>query len=89
MALSGALNDTFDAVRSYAGSFTWGPLVSLSRNAVLSLLSRIEEGQLVVTDTDGTITICGAPKPSGRPRTELTVQKDAFWVRLLLFADMV
>ncbi len=89
MVLSSVMNGTFDAVRGYAGSFTWGPLVSLSRNAVLSLLSRIEEGQLVLTDTDGTVTICGAPKPNGRPRTELSVQKDAFWVRLLLFADMV
>lgn len=81
---------TFDSLRSYLGSFTWGPFVKLSRSTVLGLLSRIEVGQLVVRDSDGTVTICGQPCiKDGSPRTELRVSKEAFWVRVMLFADMV
>ena len=64
--------------------------MKLSRNTVLGLLGRIEVGQLVVIDSDGTVTLCG--KQDGKnetPRTELKVLKEAFWVRVLLFADMV
>ncbi|MCJ1395389.1 hypothetical protein MMC18_008273 [Xylographa bjoerkii] len=89
MLLTSAITGTLDAVRGYAGSWTWGPVVDLSRSAVLSLLKRVEVGQIVVTDLNGTVTICGSPKPKdGSPRTELKVLKEAFWVRLLLFADM-
>lgn len=81
---------TFDSVRSYVGSFTWGPFVKLSRSTVLALLSKIELGQLIIEDTDGTVTICGLTGANdGAPRTELHVLKEAFWVRLMLFADMV
>ena len=65
-------------------------MVQISRSTVLSLLQRIEVGQLLVTDTDGSITTCG--HIDGRdqvPRTGLKVLKEAFWIRLLLFADMV
>jgi len=81
---------TFDSVRSYVGSFTWRPFVNLSRSTVLGLLGRIEIGQLVVKDADGTVTICGRTGVNdGAPRTELRVLKEAFWVRVMLFADMV
>lgn len=81
---------SLDSVRSYVGSFTWGPFVQLSRSTVLGLLSRIEIGRLVVTDSDGTVTICGNPGiKDGSPRTELKVLKEAFWIRAMLFADMV
>ena len=81
---------TFDSLRSYLGSFTWDPFVKLSRSTVLALLSRIDVGQLVVRDTDGTVTICGNPGiKDGSPRTELRILKEAFWVRVMLFADMV
>ncbi len=81
---------TFDSLHSYLGSFTWGPFVNLSRSTVLGLLSRIEVGQLVVRDSDGTVTICGQPgSKDASPRTELRVSKEAFWVRVMLFADMV
>ncbi|KAL8944326.1 MAG: hypothetical protein Q9216_000511 [Gyalolechia sp. 2 TL-2023] len=80
---------SFDAARSYLGSFTWGPLVRLSRAAVLNLLSRVNTGHVVVIDTDDSETICGERWPKeGVPSTELKVLKEAFWVRLLLFADM-
>ncbi|MCJ1277571.1 hypothetical protein MMC21_005384 [Puttea exsequens] len=80
---------TFDALRSYAGSLTWGPFVKLSRSTVLALLSRIQNGQLFVRDCDGSVTICGERgAKNGSPRTELNVLNETFWVRVMLFADM-
>lgn len=44
----------------------------------------------MVTDCDGTVTLCGSPSiKDGSPRTELKIMKEGFWVRALLFADMV
>jgi len=84
------LNHPFEILRTYAGSFTWQPLVRFSRGIVLSLLRRIAIGQIVVRDSDGAVTICGAPQvKDGTPRSELRVLKETFWVRALLFADMV
>ena len=81
---------TFDTLHSYLVSFTWGPFVNLSRSTVLALLDRIEVGQLVIRDCDGTVTVCGQPGIiDASPRTELRVSKEAFWVRVMLFADMV
>lgn len=76
--------------RTSVGCVTWSPLVKFSRSAVLAVLSRIELGQVVVVDGDGTATRCGEPGESSRgPNAELKVVKDSFWVRALLFADMV
>ena len=81
---------TLDSLRSYVGSFTWGPFVTISRSTVLGLLGRIQVGYLVVEDCDGTTTICGQlGAKDGSPHTELKVLKEAFWVRVMLFADMV
>ena len=81
---------SFDSLRSYLGSVTYGPFVKLSRSTVLGLLSRVEVGQLVIRDSDGTVKICGQPSiEDGSPHTELRVSKEAFWVRVMLFADMV
>ncbi|KAI4257616.1 MAG: hypothetical protein LQ352_001601 [Teloschistes flavicans] len=83
------LNQLLDAARSNVTFFAWNPLVRLSRAAVLNLLSRVEVGYLLISDTDGSETVCGErwPKEEG-PATELKVLKETFWVRLLLFADM-
>lgn len=81
---------SFDAARSYLDSFTWAPFVRLSRAAVLNLLGRIKIGHIVIVDVDKSETVCGERWPKeGVPSTELRVLKEAFWVRLLLFADMV
>lgn len=81
---------TFDSLRSYLGSVTWGPFVKLSRSTVLALLSRIDIGQLVVRDSDGAVTTCGHPGTKDASScTELRVLKEGFWVRVMLFADMV
>lgn len=97
-----------DFLRSTLGGVSWGPAVSVSKAAVVSLFNRIEIGQLVVRDetigqvavygqkmakesskTNGVNGINGTRKTtSGAPKVELVVKKDAFWVRLFLFADM-
>ena len=83
----------FHALQQYAATWTWGPLVQLSRATVLSLLKSIRIGQLVVEDENGELIICGGnhgtPKERATPRTELQIHNEVFWVRLLLFADMV
>ncbi len=81
---------SLDSLRSYVGSFTWAPFVAFSRTALLSQLSKIRVGQLVVIDENGDMTVCGSSgTKDGNPRTELLVAKEAFWVRVVLFADMV
>lgn len=79
-----------DALRAQVGSVAWGPLVTTSRNAVLSLLQQIEIGRLLVVEEDGSETVCGKKVASKTvPATELKVHRETFWVRLALFADMV
>ena len=90
-------------VVSQVKAYTWNPIVVASRRTILSLLSRITVGQLVIKEVSTNITtVCGlleprqddidlkhprkSPEP---PNCELRVNSDVFWVRLLLFADMV
>lgn len=90
MAITNTLYAHLDGLRRYAGSMAWGPLVNLSRAAILSVLSKIEHGQLKIVDTTGEMTICGKlGKSVAGPKTELSIHKETFWVRMLLFADMV
>lgn len=93
---------------SGAAGYLWPSVVNLSRRAVLSVLSRVAVGQLVITDTTTNVTtVCGALAPARRkseedlkggnagrddgpgPHVEVRVLGEAFWVRMLLFADMV
>ena len=87
-SIMAVLSRPFDLLRTYVGSFTWAPFVQISRSTILGLLQRIQQGQLEVIDCDGSVTLCGATR-DGAPKTELKVLKEAFWVRVLLFADMV
>ena len=82
---------TLDSLRSYLGSFTWAPLVDVSRRSVLSILRRIENGQLIIRDVDGSVLSFGNDPGEGADKlvTSLQINKEAFWVQLLLFADMV
>lgn len=88
--MSGLVVSTLDAIRNYAGSFAWGPLVQISRSSILSLLSSIKVGQLTVREKDGTVTVCGSTptKGSNDPVTTFEVLRETFWLRLALFADM-
>ncbi|KAI5212064.1 hypothetical protein E4T38_00739 [Aureobasidium subglaciale] len=47
------------ALSGYVASYGWGPLLSVSRSTVLSLLSRIQVGHLGVTDVDGKVSVYG------------------------------
>lgn len=90
--MSNLVRSALDALRGYAGSTAWGPLVLFTRTGVLSLLQQITTGQLLVVDRDGAQTLCGQSSVADlltEPKTELRVRSDAFWVRLALFADMV
>ena len=94
-------NALFGQITAYA----WPPVVSLSRRTIISVLSRVTQGQLVLADsTENVVTVCGLleqrssadPDKSRReetvpkaPRAELRVVNEVFWVRLLLFGDMV
>jgi len=81
-----------DLIRSTIGGFSWGPALSVSKAAVKSLFGRIEIGSLVVVDnaTGQTLTYGEKADQSGGGglQAKLVVKKDAFWVRLFLFADM-
>lgn len=79
-----------DQARGLAGAFAWGPAVNISRKLVLSLLSRVQYGRLTILENDGTTTICGqATRDAVEPNVHLRVVRDAFWLRLALFTDMV
>lgn len=81
---------SFDSFRTYVGSVAWGPIVTFSRGAVLGLLRGIEVGQIVVSESKGDVIVCGNPGGENNgPRADLKVLRETFWVRALLFADMV
>ncbi|KAG8627684.1 hypothetical protein KVT40_003557 [Elsinoe batatas] len=98
MGLTTPLTAPIQALAGYGAPYAWPGFLSLSRATILSLLQRITTGQLKITDVDGTVTVCGQdklkPVPQSQrtvysvPVTELVVNKDVFWARLLLFADM-
>jgi len=97
-----------DLLRGAIGGITWGPALTVSKAAVTLMLSRIEIGQLIITDqttgqttsfgqkiakehsklSNGVNGVNGTKKSGGVKRVELVVKRDAFWVRLFLFADM-
>lgn len=88
--MSALVSSAFDALRAQVGSVAWGPMVNLSRRAVLSLLQQIEVGRLLVQEHNGVETVCGKESASmTAPATALKVHRETFWVRLALFADMV
>jgi len=90
MTILTPITSRFYALRNYAGSFAWGPLVQLSRSACLSLLCKIKIGQLEILDCDGARVTCGREVAvRHEPQATIRIHKETFWVRLLLFADMV
>lgn len=97
MGLLSPFTDRATALAGYAGSYAWPPVLSLSRGAILALLKQIQIGSLTITDSDGTLTVCGSPRRAESseektvytiPHAQLRVLNDMFWVRLLVFADM-
>lgn len=90
MTILTPITSRFYALRSYAAGLAWSPLLQLSRGACLSLFGKVELGRLEIVDCDGETVICGQDTLSkDAPKATLRIHKDTFWVRLLLFADMV
>ena len=89
--MSGLVASLSEAARSYTGSIAWSPLVQLSRASILNVLKGIGFGQLTIKEKDGVETVCGRADigRTALPVTSLKVVREAFWLRLALFADMV
>ena len=88
--MSSLVSFAFDQVRTYTGAIAWNPLVRASRKLILSLFSQIKVGRLIVVEKDGTHTVCGQNvEDTSTPLARMRVMRDAFWLRLALFADMV
>lgn len=88
-------------VRGALGSISWGPATSFAKSNVTDMFERLNHGTLVVIDNvSGHKGVFGEPlvesqdpaegdaKIRARPKVNLTVYKDTFWVRVMLFADM-
>lgn len=88
MSITAPITDRFKALRNYAGSIAWGPLVSTTRTLCLALLKNIQIGRLEIEDPDGEVTVCGTAATKDAPNVSVIVHKDVFWLRLALFADM-
>lgn len=90
MAITDLITARLDSAKRLAGSVAWGPFVQLSRSAILSVFRNVELGQLRISDTDGEEMMYGQQEGKfGGPRAHLIIHKETFWVRMLLFADMV
>ena len=89
--MAGLVTFALDSVRSFAGSVAWAPLVQFSKSSILNLFKEIEVGQLTIKEKDGSTTVCGKPATDNEdwPVTSLNILREAFWLRLALFADMV
>ncbi|KAI1148122.1 cyclopropane-fatty-acyl-phospholipid synthase [Nemania diffusa] len=77
-----------DFIKQYVGRVAWDPAVQISRKYVLSLFRKINVGQLRVGEGKDIATYGKASRSPLEPHSEITVHKEAFWVRMLLFADM-
>jgi len=93
-----------DLLRNAAGSLTWGPALAIAKPAILSILSQVQVGTLILVDEPeqkehvfGRLLSAKQGRQNGvssvlgvmdAPRVKLVVKDEAFWMRLLLFADM-
>lgn len=86
--LSGAVDRLYTSVGYVAG----GPVTRLARGMILSVLNRIQVGQIIIEENGETIT-CGsinlAVGSPPLPVTLLRIKNDSFWTRVAIFADMV
>ena len=77
---------------STVASAAWPYVVPLARQAVCALLSRVNTGSLTIEDVDGKVWYFGDhSKAQGAEKlaAKITVRKEAFWLRLAIFTDMV
>lgn len=76
------------SVLSTTGSYTLPPIVKICRQATLYTLKGIQKGTLSIEDVDGTKYEFGQGNGI-KPHSQLKVHDEAFWIRLVLGADMV
>lgn len=88
MSVLSPITDRLNSVRSYAGSYTWPPLVNTTRHLCIGLLKGVRIGRLEIEDVDGRTEVCGTAVTADGPNTTIRVRKDIFWLRLAFFADM-
>ncbi|KIW21085.1 hypothetical protein PV08_01664 [Exophiala spinifera] len=86
--MASSISSLVDQARTYVGSVAWDPTIKACRRSILSLLSEVKIGRLIVVEDDGKETICGQAGEQVEPLARLQVLRDAFWLRLALFADM-
>ena len=99
MGITDLVTNRVYALANTAAYYAYPPLTSLSRTILCYLFSRIKVGHLTIIESDGTTTTFGNKKLEGTfnversvysiPEVELRVHRDIFWLRMLLFADMV
>lgn len=81
MALINPLFELVQTLWNSAQAQAWGPLVSLSKTAMLSLFRSIEFGRLAIYDGDSeeALAICGNPKAqAGYPVALLRAYDEKF-----------
>ncbi|KAF2459179.1 cyclopropane-fatty-acyl-phospholipid synthase [Lineolata rhizophorae] len=90
MSFPAPLSARLSHLRNYVGSLAWDSAVQVCRYAVLTLLRNIEIGRLEL-DEEVAAEEAGDRDSNSRgsmPKTSLRIHKDAFWLRVALFADM-
>lgn len=89
--MASLLAGAFDRLRTGVSYVAGAQLTDVARRLILSVLDRIQFGQLVIEEK-GSTTICGprnlAVGSPPLPATVLRIKQDAFWTRVALFADM-
>lgn len=86
-AKNGGILSAYDSSRNYLVNKSWGPLVNLARNSILSLMKRITIGKLRILSEQG-VWEFGDLVTKDAPYAELRVINEAFWVRLLMSGDL-
>ncbi|ORY81413.1 Mycolic acid cyclopropane synthetase-domain-containing protein [Protomyces lactucae-debilis] len=86
-AKNNGLLSAYDSSRNYLVNKSWGPLVNLARNSILSLMKRITVGKLRILSEQG-VWEFGDVANKEAPLAELQILNETFWVRLLMSGDL-
>ena len=93
--LTGFLDRTLGEAKELILTQSWAPLVVLARTTIVSLMERIDKGQLKVYTQDAGIYTFGqpivdkdVPGCNGQLKAEIRVINNAFWIRMLVLCDL-
>jgi len=67
---------------------TWSPLAGLARDNIITYLSQIERGELVISTKEQTWEFGKADSEFPGLKVQLRVKNDKFWSRVALFTDI-